>query len=255
MSKSRTIRSLADYLKYIPSSHAMECKVVFRGQSKDRSLVPSLFREGHASIGRDANWESYEQQILRIFKRESIPALKTEPQNLTDWIALAQHHGVPTRTLDWSVSPLSALYFAVESNDKKNDGVVWSYFATHYRVEPFETFDDLYGITDTWLYIPRHEDQRMTAQNGCLTFHPLPKLNEPFVPYENSFASSFDTTKFIIPAELKETLLFQLDDLGINAHSIYPDLDGLAKEIKQKIYRVQSQGADAIGNCFTQKII
>lgn len=232
----------------------MECRVAFRGQEADYPLVPSLFRDGHACIGKGASWRSYEQTIIRIFQREAVPALQREPGSLTDWIVLAQHHGVPTRVLDWSLSALQALYFAVESLSDA-DGVVWSYSASQFRFLPFETYDELYDMEEVWFFMPRHEDQRMTAQSGCLTFHPLPKNDESFVPFGPSVKGDFDWSKFIIPKNLKERLLFQLDDLGVNAHSLYPDLDGLAREIRQRIHRFRSQGHEAARDRFTQKLI
>ncbi len=249
-----TIDSLEAYLRHIPSSHEMECRVAFRGQDADYPLIPSIFRDGNACIGEDASWCSYEKTILRIFQREAVPSLIREPANLTEWIALAQHHWVPTRALDWSLSPLHALYFAVESFSK-SDGVVWSFSATLFRFQAFKTYKELHEMEDVCFYMPRHEDQRMIAQNGCLTFHPLPKNNEPFPPFRPNADSTFDWSKSIIPYGLKEELLYKLDDLGINAHSIYPDLDGLAREIKQRIFRYQSQGAATIGRRFVQKLI
>lgn len=232
----------------------MECRVAFRGQEADYPLIPSIFRDGHACIGKDANWSSYEKTILRIFQREAVPSLTREPANLTEWIALAQHHGVPTRVLDWSLSPLQALYFAVESLSKL-DGVVWSFSASLFRLQPFKTYKELHEMEDVWFFMPRHEDQRMTAQSGCLTFHPLPKNDEASPPFGPSADSAFNWSKFIIPHELKKEFLYKLDDLGINAHSIHPDLDGLAREIKQRIFRHQSQGAAATSSRFIQKLI
>lgn len=252
---SHTIDSFEAYLKHVPTSHDLELRTVFRGQGEDHPLVPSLFRKGHSCVGKDANWDSYEQTIIRLFQREAIASLTREPTNITDWMVLAQHHGVPTRLLDWSFSALAALYFAVEDPRLGIDGVVWAYSPSNYLMLPFETYRELNEIDDTWLYLPRHEDQRMAAQSGCITIHPLPEGNEPFAPFGPTPGESWAWTKFTIPHGLKQELLFQLDDMGINAHSIYPDLDGLGREIRQRIYRFQTNGEDARRATFTQRII
>lgn len=250
-----TINSVTDYLKHIPSSSQMECRVAFRGQGADWPLVPSLCRTPHACVGPKASWQSYEQTILRMFQREAPPCLTQPPTDIIEWIALAQHYGVPTRLLDWSFSALHALYFAVDDLDATKDGIVWSYSASGYYFGRIEHYNDLYELDSVWLYMPRHLDQRMTSQCGCFTIHPLPKGAEPFSPFEPAPGSYFEWSRFRIPGASKEDIFHQLDDVGINAHLIYPDLDGLAREIRQRIRRQAILGPDHQNTTWTQKII
>jgi hypothetical protein len=82
---------------------------LFRGQEQDWELIPKIGRVGFRNIGD----ENAEQKMLDDFKRLSMPHLLRVPKNDWDWLALAQHHGMATRLLDWTTNPLVALWFAV----------------------------------------------------------------------------------------------------------------------------------------------
>ena len=237
MHESIRIESLEKFLEHVSSDSMLIRRVAYRGQGKDDPLIPTLFRKGHACDLEGYNWRSYEQTVLRIFQSHGVSALACEPSNVTDWIVMAQHHGVPTRILDWSSSPLHALYFAVEECDETTDGVVWMNEFSRIRLQPYKNNSKLSEIETVQLYFPKHEDPRITAQNGCVTLHPLPADGSEFQPYVPSGGESSTPIKFIVPGCLKEKILFKLDDMGVNMHSIYPDLDGLGRYIKHRIRR------------------
>jgi hypothetical protein len=84
---------------------------VYRGASNaSRPLLTSLDRLG--GVDPPHSKRNLEEHILRNFMRYSRPHLATPPVNEWEVLVAAQHHGVPTRLLDWTYSPLVAAHFA-----------------------------------------------------------------------------------------------------------------------------------------------
>jgi FRG domain len=93
----------------------------YRGHSDSGwMLLPSMYRPGV-----DFNKE---RELFRDFKIRMSTEGAFNPQNEMDWLFIAQHHGLPTRMLDWTENPLVALFFAVENYSNGKDGKI---FALH----------------------------------------------------------------------------------------------------------------------------
>jgi hypothetical protein len=164
-----------------------------------------------------ASRTEYEDTTFRAFKRLALPHLTFTPRDDWEWLALAQHHGLATRLLDWSYNPLVAAFFAVE-DDIESDGAIYvasNLTAAGGRGDPF-------SVRGVVRYTPSHLTPRIFAQKGTFTVHP-----HPFDPY-----AAPQVTKVLIPHGVRFRLRDDLYRYGISRGSLFPGLDGLAAEIR-----------------------
>lgn len=116
---AETVKSLNGYLDKI--KQIKKEKLYYRGQAcraKDGEkeiypLKPSIGRYSFLSTLTDSEFIKYEEEILLIFENHLRGHSGYEARDMWELMAVAQHHGLPTRFMDWSTNPLVALYFAV----------------------------------------------------------------------------------------------------------------------------------------------
>jgi len=229
--KTYTIKNMTEYVDFIREN----CKpddVLFRGQPVDKPLLPKLARLDLKEPTLDA-----EQKMMREFKRRVVPLLNVQPILNWDWLAIAQHHGMATRLLDWTLNPLAALWFAVNKPPKKekgkvHPGVVWvlvpkpsDYAVASNRESPFK-------INRTKIFRPKHIAARLVTQAGWFTVHKFMKTEERFIPLESNKAYSSKLTKLRIPPKHFWEMRFELDRFNVNAATLFPDVDGLCTHIQ-----------------------
>lgn len=197
---------------------------VFRGEpSNSNPLRPGAGRLGSdAAVRRSAPIAGREERAaLERFKADALPylAFRPAPDHDLEWMAIAQHHGMQTRLLDWTESLLIAAFFAVESAQEGGDAVIYGVHGLPVigrTVDPFR-------LKEVSLYRPSHVIPRIAPQWSVFTVHPRPA--------EDFRRSDRLMTWTIGGGETCRRIQSILDSCGINSASIYPDLDGLARHI------------------------
>jgi len=139
---------------------------LFRGQSTNQPLLPKIMRlakENHISPNEI---NQIEQRMLERFKRESAPMLTKKLSTTWELMSVAQHHGMPTRLLDWTSNPLAGLWFAVATDPpkKKDCGVVW--VLERPNENTFGPNDNIFDLKKTCFFQPPQLDPRIKAQSG-----------------------------------------------------------------------------------------
>jgi hypothetical protein len=198
-----------------------------------------------------------EEHILRNFIRYSRPHLdEARPHNDWEMLITAQHHGVPTRLLDWTYSPLVAAFFATRpTKEVEHDRAVWRLdwqrVHRHFKFPPLalliQDLDALSGeskpFTPWKLFASRNGhpfacmieppslDARIVAQ--AATFTLTSDTTKSFDAFLESQSLRDALTKYVVPAEDVARVRDQLDLVGIDERRLFPDLDGVASAIQR----------------------
>jgi hypothetical protein len=200
---------------------------VFRGQTDARwAPAPHIDRAALQQFRDGAQWSRlrHERWLLDEFKKGARQHTPVPPQDEWEWLALAQHHGLATRLLDWTSNPLGALYFACE-HPGTDDSVVWCY---HHLGEQAQPGSDPFGIAGIAAYWPPHVTQRITVQGGCFTAHPEAGRDE-------TIDWPGDLLQVLVPGDARARMRHELTQLGITRATLFPDLDGIAFALNKRV--------------------
>jgi hypothetical protein len=206
----------------------------FRGLSNSSwKLETSIARVEDVDFSKEEKLRDEFEKRIAFLPSVSLPIQKEE---LT---FLMQHHGLPTRLLDWTTNPLVALFFALW-NDKeiKEDGCI-------YVLDPSQLnrcFKQKYPVKLSNEHLIKHESDtviavmaphtntRMSSQNGEFTVHYSYKPLEDIKLVEEAL-----NEKIVVKAELKSVLTQRLKQLGIDIGTLFPDLDHIGKSVVEDV--------------------
>jgi FRG domain len=207
-------------------------------------------------LGGKDHIEKVEKHLLRNFEKYAHRGV-VERDSFWHWLSVAQHHGLPTRLLDWTYSPLVAMHFATADMRMFNiDGAIWmvNYLNAHNnlpeklkqeldRVKAFafdvdmlsnviKSLDDLGSLSKsdfTIFFEPPSIDDRIVNQYALFSVMSNPTVT--FDEWLNAYPNVF--YKIIIPAKLKWEVRDKLDQANITERVLFPGLDGLSTWLKR----------------------
>lgn len=197
-----------------------------------------------------------EEHILRNFIRYSRPFFVSPPANDWEILVAAQHHGLPTRLLDWTYSPLVAAHFATLFGNPQADRAVWrlDWKAVHRHFQLPELallIQDLEGLRGRegrftpWALFsqsrdadpfacmiePPSLDARIAAQSATFTL--CSEKRQSFDRFLESNGLGSALTRFVIPARDAAAFRDQLDLVSVDERRLFPDLDGVAAHLRR----------------------
>jgi hypothetical protein len=227
----KSITSLSQFLDLIKHREHPDAWL-FRGMSNvDYDLMPTIGRVRHKTLVHKPVTAEEEERALWRFRDRVRPHIGLRIENDLEWMVVAQHHGLPTRLLDWTLSPLVAMYFAVtkiEAYQELTDrGVIRT--PIHGRIDVVlrpprvgkSEREAPFKIEKVKMIDPPHVSERVTRQVGVLTIHPT-----PIRAWEPSELESFR-----VENESKFQIKKELDRLGVNRASLFPGVDATAEYI------------------------
>jgi hypothetical protein len=212
----------------------------------DWPLRAEVFRPGPYGSPYD------EVSLIRMFMAQAVSRSRRCP-DLVDrvgWLMLARHYGLPTRLLDWSASPLVALFFVLDRQYQGTDGCLWA-------LSPGELNLPVVGVPRLLAEDEPHVQEmvdlafakgtatrpvkalaigtreiaaRVLAQQGAFTIHA-----DQTDLADADYGGVAVVRAFRIPAADKGRLNQLLQRLSVTRSSLFPDLGSLAEDLKSRM--------------------
>jgi hypothetical protein len=234
---------------FMPELKRFRSNYAYRGlEDAEYELSTTLMRLGQVHL---------EKHLLRNFIKYS--TIEDQNRSIWNWLTLGQHHGLPSRLLDWTYSPLVALHFAVGNfEDFDKDSMI---YAVDYKQTlenlPKGRLRQIFKAEGSHIFTIEMLDksglngleglERQSDKPYCVFFEPpsidgriinqyalFSMISNPDMTIEE-WVEGKDIKRFriIIPSFLKWEIRDKLDQSNINERVLFPGLDGLASWLKR----------------------
>lgn len=237
---------------------------VFRGQrKKEWRLESSLDR---AAVGASSDKKDIEKFFIFQFRRRAHNYLHASllPEDDLEWLALMQHHGAPTRLLDFTKSPYIASFFALENATVES--VVWAinkkWFADEANFKIADALDHFdftslemslrnpdtlrkhfrniffqLDIPVIYAVEPFRMNERLTVQQGCFLCPGRTTITfEENLMSNDANGVSRNVVKILFDPNIRRDALWDLYLMNINRASLFPGIDGFAQSLKHQMF-------------------
>jgi hypothetical protein len=261
--REKEIRSLPQYLELVERAQAHASQSLwYRGcGSATFELLPSLYR--HKRLKTPEELADLERQLMTRFRQRSIPYHSRSLTDDWDTLFFMQHYEVPTRLLDWTENPFIALHFALMGAKRAPtasgrmafrskasvwmlDPVAWNRHALKHvsfeggvlspddeAVKGYRPTPKFAGMHNQPVALyGAHNSARIVAQQGVFTI-----FGRDTKPMEQVFGSDNFPAQCLIKISIPKSLILPLRksllNHGVTESVVFPDLEGLAREIKR----------------------